>query len=93
MKKNEESAAFFLQQNNPSLNLSPLNAREDNNIGYCTVHAFKGMESQVVILTDIENIKGRQSESLLYIGMSRAKIRLCILMSEKCRDDWFKLLL
>ena len=50
---------------------------------YCsTVHAFKGLESPVVILTEIESDAARDMEAILYVGCSRACNHLIILVSE-----------
>lgn len=61
-------------------------------IGYCSIHTFKGLESNVVILTDIDNITGSLNESLLYVGLSRAKFKLIILLHENCRTKIKKIL-
>lgn len=49
-------------------------------IGYCTIQAFKGLESPVVIITDIRNVTEAYSQSLLYIGITRALHKLVILL-------------
>lgn len=49
-----------------------------NKINYSTVHAFKGLESPAVILTDIDNIEDAGRLDLFYVGMSRALDRLHI---------------
>lgn len=48
-------------------------------VSFCTIYRFKGLENSVVILTDIEE---STSKDLLYVGMSRARAKLIILMSE-----------
>ena len=53
-------------------------------IRFSTIHAFKGLESQVVVLFDVESIDSEQTQSLLYVGMSRAKSLLILVMYEKC---------
>lgn len=49
------------------------------NIGYCSIHAFKGMESPCVVVTDIEHISNESSQSLFYIAITRTLQRLVIL--------------
>ena len=51
-------------------------------IRFSTVHSFKGLESQVVIIVDIDAVDGDQQQSLLYVAMSRAR-SLLILMIKK----------
>lgn len=61
-------------------------------IRYASVHAFKGLESAAVVLTDVEKIDGDQAKALLYIGMSRARVQLFILMNERARPTYGALL-
>ncbi len=57
-------------------------------IRYSSVHAFKGLEAAAVVLTDIEGIDDEQAKALLYVGMSRARIRLHVLMNERLRVSY-----
>ena len=61
-------------------------------IRYCSVHAFKGLEAAAVVLTDIEAIEDDQAKALLYVGMSRARIRLHVLMHERLRSSYDSML-
>ena len=60
---------------------------EENKITFSTIHSFKGLESPVVIVTDIESITGGYNSSLLYIAMSRASAYLSMLMNESVREE------
>jgi len=57
-------------------------------IRYSSVHAFKGLEAPAVVLTDIEGIDDEQAKALLYVGMSRARVRLHFLMHERLRSRY-----
>jgi superfamily I DNA/RNA helicase len=57
-------------------------------VRYSSVHAFKGLESPAIILTDIENINDDQAKALLYVGMSRARVRLHVLINERLRSSY-----
>lgn len=61
-------------------------------IRYSSVHAFKGLEAAAVVLTDIEAIEDDQAKALLYVGMSRARIRLHFLMHERLRSGYDSML-
>lgn len=61
-------------------------------IRYCSVHAYKGMESPAVILTDVEEINGDLATALLYVGMTRARLALHVLMNERLRRMYGQLL-
>jgi superfamily I DNA/RNA helicase len=53
---------------------------------FSTIHAFKGLESPVVILTDIRSLATSKDFDLLYVGMSRALHRLAILCDDALRE-------
>lgn len=54
-------------------------------IAFATIHTFKGMESSVVVLCDIERVADDVPQSLLYVAMSRARSQLIILARDICR--------
>jgi hypothetical protein len=60
--------------------------------GFATIQAYKGMESNYVIITDIEDLTTEAARSLLYIGMSRAKYGLVLLISESIRKEYQEIL-
>ena len=49
---------------------------------FSTIHAFKGLEAPVVILTDIRSLATPRDFDLLYVGMSRALHRLAVLCDD-----------
>lgn len=54
-------------------------------IGFATVHSFKGMESRVVIFCDVEHVENEAPQALLYVGMSRARSLLVMLVRDSER--------
>ncbi|WP_241302169.1 nuclease-related domain-containing DEAD/DEAH box helicase [Burkholderia stabilis] len=62
-------------------------------VHYGSVYAYKGMESPVVILTDVEELDGDQAAALLYVGMTRARLALHVLMNERLRSVYGRLLI
>jgi len=55
---------------------------------FCTtVHAFKGLESPVVILAEIEPYATQDLETVLYVGCSRACHHLILLASNYLSED------
>ena len=44
-----------------------------------TIHAFKGLEKPVVILTELDRVHPASAEQLLYVGLSRARSHLIVL--------------
>jgi len=58
-------------------------ARPPDAAGFTTIQAYKGLENAVVILTDIRRLTSDRDKALLYVGMSRARQRLFVLMDEQ----------
>jgi len=54
-------------------------------IVYSTIHAFKGLESPVVVLCGFSEFESERSRSLLYTGMSRARSHLVIVAHDKLK--------
>jgi hypothetical protein len=61
---------------------------QGNTIFFSTIQAFKGLENSVVVLTDIDRIDDDRARALLYVGMSRARQALFILMSKKAHEQY-----
>ena len=61
--------------------------RNQVGIVFSTIHAFKGLESKAVVLVDLEPSADAPSDSLLYVGMTRARTRLVLLMPESARAE------
>lgn len=56
-----------------------------NHVLYGTIHAFKGMEAPAVIVTDLDDVRGRGAEALLYVAVTRPTEKLLLLMHESTR--------
>lgn len=39
----------------------------------CTIHSYKGLESPVVILTELHALHADKQNQLIYVGLSRAR--------------------
>lgn len=61
-------------------------------VAFSTIQGFKGLENSCIILTDIDRISDDEFKSLLYVGMSRAKVRLIILIDDRARKEYNELL-
>lgn len=60
--------------------------------GFATVQSYKGMESNYILITDIEDISSEIAKSLLYVGMSRARYGLILFISESMRNEYREIL-
>jgi len=67
-------------------------AMTQNIFGFATVQSYKGMESNYIMITDIEDLTSEIAKSLLYVGMSRARYGLILLIAESLRNDYRELL-
>lgn len=54
-------------------------------IRFSTIQAFKGMESTVIVLCDVENVSDGEPQSLLYVAMSRARSQLTVLLHKRVK--------
>ncbi|ADI84190.1 ATP-binding domain-containing protein [Geobacter sulfurreducens] len=91
-KENTVSCAEQLSAADTHAYLSPFHTDIPKTVtGYATIQAFKGLEAPAVILTDIEELEGYYAQALLYIGMSRARIHLVLIMHEKCRKKYLEI--
>jgi DNA polymerase III delta prime subunit len=52
---------------------------------FATVQAFKGMESKVILLCDVDKIETDEDRSLLYVAMSRARSHLTVLLHQRTK--------
>jgi len=57
----------------------PAKPYEEGTIRTSTVFKFKGMESHVVVLTDLDKLNSPRDRRRAYVGMSRAKYALYVL--------------
>lgn len=57
---------------------------------FSTIHAFKGLERQAVIAVDLAEIGDEFWSMLHYIGLSRARVLLYVLVPEETRRNYEK---
>ena len=58
---------------------------DDGRIHFSTIAGFKGLESDAVLLIDIDDLSSSNQAELLYTGASRAKSLLALVLDESCR--------
>ena len=56
-------------------------------VTFSTIHAFKGLESKAVVLVDLDPKQDPESDALLYVGMTRARTRLLLVLPEQARGE------
>ena len=75
-----------------SMRVRPFEIARGGYIGFCSVHAFKGMEAPAVIVTDIDGFDAPTSAALFYIAVTRALQRLIILIHEPAKAEILRML-
>ena len=68
-----------------------------NQVTSCTVSSFKGLENDFIVLTDVDELSPEWWRGVVYVGMSRARIGLCLLVNSKLKAlcderqrDWLR---
>ncbi|MEV0054328.1 NERD domain-containing protein/DEAD/DEAH box helicase [Saccharopolyspora shandongensis] len=73
--------------------LAPFKEADKKSIRYGTIHSFKGLDAPAVVVTDIEELKDANAESLFYIASSRARDDLTVIARDTARADFRRLIL
>jgi hypothetical protein len=61
-------------------------------IKYCSIYSFKGLESAVIILTDVVKMSSEKAQKLFYTAISRAQDELIILIEKNVQQEIVKLI-
>ena len=69
----------------PIVDIRDIEGEAEGCIIYSTVHSYKGMESSAVILCGLSDITSHEQKSLVYVGMSRARSHLVLLVHNKIK--------
>lgn len=67
--------------------LRPRERASEGQIGYCTIHSFKGLEAAAVVVTDVESIDTPRDRALLYVATTRALQRLYVIAHARIRNE------
>lgn len=57
-------------------------------VQFSTIQSFKGLENSVIVLIDMTELCSEKNRSLLYVGMSRARHRLFVLVAQSAKTDY-----
>jgi Nuclease-related domain/UvrD-like helicase C-terminal domain len=67
------------------LDLNRVTARSASRVGFATIAEFKGLESRFVLLSDVGSPGQPGYMSNLYVGMTRARVGLWLVLDEQLR--------
>jgi hypothetical protein len=59
-------------------------------ITFSTIYSFKGLESSVIILCDVDKLENEHNQLLNYVAISRSKELLYILLNEEAFEEYNK---
>jgi hypothetical protein len=59
---------------------------------FSTIHSYKGLENSFVIATEFEELESDHSTSLLYIAISRAKLKFYLILDKGLENSFNQLL-
>lgn len=62
-------------------------------VGISTIQAFKGLEAPIVIITDIDYLNTDETQSLLYIAITRSLLRAYILVNKSAESDYYSIMI
>jgi Nuclease-related domain/UvrD-like helicase C-terminal domain/AAA domain len=68
--------------------LTVSSSKSPGEISFCTIHSYKGLENNHIIITDIDDLESDWIQELLYVGMTRAKVKLFMFIHHDLKDAW-----
>lgn len=90
---NRSCAGELSRSGRNKVSLRKLSAAEGpTGIRFGSIHAFKGLEAAAIVITDIDSIRTDYEQSVLYVGMSRARQKLVLLLNDACKTDYMSAL-
>jgi hypothetical protein len=70
------------------VDISHADSSDPNKIRFSTVAGYKGLESEAVLLTGFTGLDETSTLSLLYVGASRARALLSLVLDEHSKQDY-----
>ena len=83
----ETAAAGQIQSERWKNRIRRFDGAEGGYVRFCSIHAFKGLESAAIIVTDLNKIDRPSFESLLYIAVTRSLHRLVLVMNQSVKAN------
>ena len=61
-------------------------AKKQSSVRFSTISAYKGLENVVILIADFDKIKSEHYKNLLYVGMTRARSELRVLVQKNVAE-------
>ena len=92
-KSGSHCAATSIADSSWANRFAPYEVATSNQIRFTTIQSFKGLDSPVIVVTDIQHLTGDLFSSLFYVATTRALERLCIIVHETVKPEIIQSLL
>ncbi|WP_019991385.1 nuclease-related domain-containing DEAD/DEAH box helicase [Rudanella lutea] len=69
-----------------------LNRKQKEGLALQTIHSYKGLENSVIILTGFNNLEDEIFRRLMYVGISRARVKLFIILDNEQKPVFSRLI-
>jgi Nuclease-related domain/UvrD-like helicase C-terminal domain/AAA domain len=80
-------------ENTSIFNSHYIKSQFDSGLRFHTIHSFKGLENSIIILFGFDEIRNVECQRLLYVGISRARQKLFIILDNSLESDYSKLII
>ncbi len=64
----------------------------NNGLVFSTIHAYKGLQNSFVVTTEFEELESDHATSLLYVSISRAKLKFYLVLDKGLENSYNQLL-
>ncbi len=85
LKSYNKDYDFKKLKNLKSMNIQKGNLEKESYIYWTTIRRFKGLENNIVIITDLDNLDTQDQKFLLHTGLTRSTDKVIVLMNEKLK--------
>ena len=86
----ENNFEFKKLKNCKSMNIEKANKNNENYIYWTTIRRFKGLERNVIIIVDLNNLETDENKFILHTGLTRSTDKVIVLMNEKLNNNFSK---
>jgi hypothetical protein len=91
--KSLDKSCLGILQSKTSLKIKALSSEDltdtdREHVTLSTIQSYKGLENKAIIITDIEKLDESDIKSIFYVGMSRARSHLVLVLPESVRNEY-----
>ena len=72
------------------MNIEKKNKNSENYIYWTTIRRFKGLERNVIIIVDLNNLETDENKFILHTGLTRSTDKVIVLMNDNLNNNFDK---